>query len=110
MGIKEILEKIRGRKKEYNDMKFQDAAVNKIQSRKKSLNEAELDYYRERDRQERIKHDLQKYRKRDSDQFYSRGKQLSSPNMFKTKKNIMNSKNVFRNDNGLLRQRSMFTK
>ena len=110
MGIRDILEKLRARKKEYNDMKFQDAAINKIQARKKTLNEAELDYYRERDRQERIKHDLQRYRKRDSDEFFGKGKQLSSPNMFKTKKNIMNSKNVFHNSNGLLRQRSMFTR
>ena len=108
MGIKDILEKLRSRKKEYNDMKFQDAAVNKIQSRKKTLNEAELDYYKERDRQERIKRDLQRYRKRDSDKFYSKGKQLNTPYMFKSKKNIMNSKYAFHNSSGLLGQRSVF--
>ena len=109
MGIKEIINKLRGKRDTYKEMEFQDAAQRRIINRRKTLNESELEWYKERDRQERIKKELHRYRKRDSSTLIGKGNMIKNPYLFKDKKPILKNPYIFHNRNNFMGGRNLFT-
>ena len=64
MGIKEIIHGVLEKKKRYKEMEADNRAVERIQEKKKSANERELERYLAEEREKQIKVQLENFRKK----------------------------------------------
>lgn len=104
--IKEYLQRIKERKQRLKDAQDDYNIQKKITERQKSSNERELEKFKEEDRQERIKNELNKYRKRQTTNlYYNSGILNNNKNLFKNDDdhNIMKQKNIFSGGSTILR-------
>ena len=62
MSIKDIIDKWKGKKEEFRDMKSQDRMREILEQRKKNSNERELERFLEEERQVNIKEQLEAFR------------------------------------------------
>jgi len=101
MGLKEIIENMRERKKDKKElirkMDEQLKVEELLQERRKSSNERELERFWKEDKEERIKLQLEEMRKK-------RDKDMKEKNMFSKKSNMFsNSESILKNNPKLLK-------
>ncbi len=101
--IKDIIAKLRRRRDTFKAMEDQDLMVNRIQNKKKSLNEIQLDKFQEREREEQIKMRLKQFQDRDR-KIDQEANMLKAPNMFANAKN-----DILNEDGNILHQKNIFT-
>ena len=65
-----ILDKIKSKKEKYNELKIEDDALHKLEERKLSANERELNKILKQKREENIKRELDKYHKQESKEYW----------------------------------------
>lgn len=108
--IQNLIQKAREKKEMRQNMENQVSISEKIEQKRLSANERELNKYIEEDRQKKIKEVLNNYRKdRDNDikfghnPIYIKNIVKDDKNLFKHKKIFSNQKNIFsgRKNNGL---------
>lgn len=80
--IKEIIAKLRKKDERFNELQAEDKAFTKVQERKKTANERELERYLEEERQERISKELSFRRKKQQHDLW-KGNVMKSPNIFR---------------------------
>lgn len=103
--ISGIIAKLRNRKEKFNELSEDEAVRTKLANIKKNANERELEKYHEEDRQDYIKQELQRYRKKRQDEFWHGKNILAEKNIFKMKHpDMLKQKNIFAN------QKCMFMK
>jgi hypothetical protein len=105
MGITEIIENMREKKREKKElMRKADEQMRVeelLQERKKSANERELERFWKEDREEMIKLQLDEMRKkRDRDIKFGHNP-LNTPNIMKSKWEVMKEKNMFNNKSNM---------
>ena len=99
MGIKDLIERTRGRGKERKEllrkMDEQIRAEEILQSRKKSANERELERFWKEDREEKIKIQLSYARKKREDDIRFNHNPLNTKNIMKAEWEVLKEKNMF---------------
>lgn len=111
MGLlQNIIRKIREGKEEEKDEERRQHILERLEQKKLSANERELNWYRERDRQEQIKKILEAYRKRTQDNLWSGklGNPAYTPNIVKQKRAIFNHKASLLNNHNLFKHSNIF--
>ena len=94
--IKELLEKYRRKKEVEEGYMDEDRITHRIQERKKNANERELERYYEEERQERIKKELDGFRKKRHHKIMTESKVLDNNKKMLKSKNIFKQKNIFK--------------
>ena len=81
--MQDMLDRAMNRKRRFSEMKDEDDMHTKLQQRKLSANERELNRFMDEERQERIKQALAAYRKKKQDEFWHEDR-ISQPFIFKS--------------------------
>lgn len=111
MGIRDFLDRLRNKRtkfKEYEqDMRIQE----QYEQRKKSANERELEEYLDKDREAKIKSQLERYRKREKRDLEFGHQILKTKNMFnKDSPVLLKNKNLFSHKSNLNTPGGLFFK
>ena len=91
MGIKDIIDRFKKDDTVYEELKEQDRAMSKLQERKLSANERELNKIIKQRREEQIKNELNKIHKQEQKDFW--------------KKDVISQKNIFVGHKNLFKNR-----
>jgi len=106
MGLKDLINNIRERKREKKqkfieaeeDMRIQEM----LEERKKSANERELEKFMKKEREEKIKLELDKMRKKEARDINFNHNPLDVPNVISHAKwEILKEKNMFKNNSNM---------
>lgn len=100
MGIKDILskwaEKNSEKKRQFKELEEQYLLQKKLEDKQKSANERELERYLKEQREERIKKELEYFRKKKKNELWHNSFLLKKNNsILKTDKPILKEKNIF---------------
>lgn len=97
--IQNLIAKAQEKKARFNEIEQEERIHQKLDTRKLSANERELNSYLEEERQKRIKKAVENFRKRKTNEFWHGGKVYAQKNLFKEKQNL------FKGQDGLLKWR-----
>jgi len=96
MGVREFLERLRNKRSKYKEFEEEQKIQEKFLERKKSANERELERFIKEQREENIKVELEKFRKRKDAEMQYGHQILGVKNMFDGEDNsVLGTPNVF---------------
>lgn len=91
MGIIDTFTKMKEADRRYKELEIEDRATNKLQQRKQTANERELNRYMEEKRQEQITSALKKIRKQRENELWHKDV-ISQKNLFNNNKKLFKAK------------------
>lgn len=92
MGLREWYDKVVRKKENFQAAEEQQQIEHKLQQRRLTANERELNKFLEDDRQRRVKEMLEAYRARKQEEVWHGTTALDAPNVISTQKNIFKHK------------------
>ena len=95
MGFKEILANIRNKNEVYEQLKTEDSAREKLESRKLSANERALNKIVKEKREKYIAKELKKHYAKEDKEYWHKDV-ITQPNIFKGGTSIMHQRNLFK--------------
>lgn len=109
MGIKELIQKFLVKRNRMKEVENEENIMEKINMKKLSANERELIKFKNREKEENIKNELESYRKIEHDKVWHGRTALDNENMFNKKSSsIINCPNLFSNPHRQINERSNF--
>jgi len=105
--IQDFLKKRKDRVGERKDYERSSRIPEQIEAKKLSSNERELMIWKEKERQNRIKVELEKFKKKENDEIWSgqKGNPISSPNVTNNHKQLFNHDNMFAHQKNMFNER-----
>jgi len=91
--IQNLIAKAQEKKAKFNEIEQEESIHKKLDTRKLSANERELNGYLEEERQKKIKRSVENFRKRKTNDFWHGGKVYAQKNLFQEKKNLFRGQN-----------------
>lgn len=110
MGIKELIQKFLVKRNRMKEVENENNMMEKIEMKKLSANERELIKFKNREREENIKNELESYRKVEHDRTWHGRTSLDDENMFRKKSpSLIGCPNLFASPHKqILNERSNF--
>ena len=111
MGLRDWYNKFVRKRDEFSAVEEQDRIQSRIQEKKLSADERELNKFLEKERQRQVKEMLESYRKQEQEEIWHGKTALDTPNVITNQKNLFGGqKNMFGWKSNNLKSGGMFWK